>query len=94
MTDMGRVKMKLRKGKKLSRIKPGQAIILCERCGTAWVFNDSGEDVTYTFNCPECKNIITYISYGPIEGIHYGDIKTRKGVGGFLRKLPRRIKNR
>ena len=94
MTDTGQVKITLKKEKKLSKIKPGQAMILCERCGTIWVFNDPGEDVTYTFNCPECKSIISYISYGPIEGVHYGDIKTRRGIGSFLRKLSRRIKNR
>lgn len=94
MTDMGQVKMKLKKEKKLSKIKPGQAMVLCERCGTVWVFNDPGEDVTYTFNCPECKSIISYIGWGPIEGVHYGDIKTRRGIGSILRNLSRRIKNR
>lgn len=94
MTDMGQVKMKLRKEKKLSKIKSGQAMVSCECCGTVWVFDDPGENVTYTFNCPECKNIITYIGWGPIEGVHYGNIKIRRGISNFLRKLPRRIKNR
>ena len=94
MTDMGQIILKLKKENKLSKIKTGQAMVTCMNCGTVWVFDDPGKNVTYTFDCSECGQEITYIGYGPIEGVHYGNIKTRRGIGSFLRKLPRRIKNR
>ena len=94
MTDMEQVKITLKKENKFSKIKIGQAMVTCGNCGIVWVFNDPGEDATYTFECPECGQRITYIGCGPIEGVHYGNIKTWRGIGSFLRKLSRRIKNR
>ena len=94
MTDMGQVKITLKKENKISKIKIGQAMVTCVNCGTVWVFHDPGKNVTYTFECPECGQEITYIGCGPIEGVHYGNIKTRRGIGSFMRKLSRRIKNR
>lgn len=94
MTDMGQMKMTLKKENKISKIKTGQAMVTCVKCGTVWVLDDLGKDATYTFDCPECGQQITYVGYGLIEGVHYGNIKTRRGVGSFLRKLSRRIKNR
>ncbi len=94
MTDMGQVMLTLKAENKLSKIKIGQALVACEDCGTVWVLTDPGEDATYTFKCPECGQSISYIGCGPIKGVHYGDIKTRRSIGSILRNLSRRIKNK
>ena len=66
MTDMGQMKMTLKKENKISKIKTGQAMVTCVKCGTVWVLDDLGKDATYTFDCPECGQQITYVGYGLI----------------------------